>query len=148
MQPEAPPSQAPPSAQPPPAPRKLQILLVEDHGDTARIIGRLLAIEGHAVAHAGDVATALDLVGREHFDLLLSDLGLPDGTGHDLMRQLRASGQMLPGIALSGYGMAADVQRSHAAGFSEHLTKPMSFQALLQAVHRVAAEEPSSPSNR
>ena len=58
---------------------------------------RLLKSRGHEVQTAGDVATALDLAGRSHFDLLISDLGLPDGSGHDLMRQLRATRAALPG---------------------------------------------------
>ena len=60
--------------------------------------------------------------------MLLSDLGLPDGSGHDLMRQLVASGKRLPGIALSGYGMAADVQQSREAGFAEHVIKPVKME--------------------
>jgi PAS domain S-box-containing protein len=121
------------------APRnKLRILLVEDHGDTVRVMRRLLSAEGHQVQTAGDVATALELAAREEFDVLLSDLGLPDGSGHDLMRELLARGRRLPGIALSGYGMADDVQKTLEAGFLEHLTKPVNFDVLLAALNRAA----------
>ena len=89
---------------------------------------------------AGDVATALELAGRHAFDLLLSDLGLPDGSGHDLMRQLRQRGHKFPGIALSGYGQEEDIQRSREAGFSAHLTKPASREAVVEAVAAVASE--------
>jgi two-component system CheB/CheR fusion protein len=82
----------------------LRILLVEDHGDTVRIMRRLLEADGHQIETAADVATALKLAGEKTFDLLLSDLGLPDGSGLDLMRGLRARGLKLPGIAISGYG--------------------------------------------
>jgi two-component system, chemotaxis family, CheB/CheR fusion protein len=117
--------------------RPLRILLVEDHGDTARIMQRLLNADGHSVKCAGDVATALELAGQERFDVLVSDLGLPDGSGHDLMRKLVASGRGLPAIALSGYGMAADVQQSRDAGFVEHITKPVQIESLKQALARV-----------
>jgi PAS domain S-box-containing protein len=118
--------------------RMLRILLVEDQGDTVTIMRQLLSDEGHRVQAAGDVATALELAGREEFDVLVSDLGLPDRSGHDLMRELLARGRRLPGIVLSGYGMAEDLQKSREAGFLEHLTKPVSLEALLAAVHRVA----------
>ena len=71
----------------------------------------VLSAEGHTVEMAGDVATALRLAGRQPFDLLLSDLGLPDGSGHDLMRGLRLQGHTFPGVALSGYGQDEDIQR-------------------------------------
>ena len=81
------------------------------------------------VETAGDVATALELAGRHPFDLLISDLGLPDGSGHDLMRELRSRGHTFPGIALSGYGQEEDILRSREAGFAAHLTKPVSRNA-------------------
>ena len=102
----------------------------------------LLALEGHTVEAAGDVATALELAGQQDFDLLLSDLGLPDGSGHDLMRQLRERGYRFPGIALSGYGREDDIQRSQEAGFAAHLTKPASREAVVKAVASVAAGQP------
>jgi CheY-like chemotaxis protein len=86
------------------------------------------------------VTTALSLVDAEHFDLLISDLGLPDGSGYDLMRELVSSGRKPPAIALSGYGMAEDIHRSHEAGFDEHLTKPVDIQALWDAMDRVMAK--------
>ncbi len=90
----------------------------------------VLTADGHTVETAGDVATALELAGQQAFDLLLSDLGLPDGSGHDLMRQLRQRGHKFPGIALSGYGQEEDIQRSREAGFAAHLTKPASREAV------------------
>jgi two-component system CheB/CheR fusion protein len=116
-------------------PRALRILLVEDHDDTARVMRRLLLAEGHAVESAGDIATALKLVdGESAFDLLLSDLGLPDGSGLDLIRTLRSKGLHLPAIALSGYGHDKDIQQSKAAGFVTHLTKPVSLPKLAEAI--------------
>ena len=117
----------------------LRILLVEDHGDTARIMRRLLQGWGNHVEHAADVATALQLAATQPFDLLLSDLGLPDGSGLDLMRMLRARGVARPGIALSGYGQEADLQASRAAGFALHLVKPVSMPRLADAIASVVA---------
>ncbi len=81
---------APAPAPEPAAARPLKLLLVEDHADTAQMMARLLRSEGYSVEIAGNVASALDMASRHQFDLMISDLGLPDGTGHDLMRQLIA----------------------------------------------------------
>ncbi len=126
-----------PAAAPRRVVRPLRILLVEDHGVTAKLMRIVLAADGHSVEMAGDVATALELAGKQAFDLLLSDLGLPDGSGYDLMRQLRERGHKFPGIALSGYGQREDVQRSQKAGFAAHLTKPASREAIVEAVASV-----------
>ena len=88
---------------------------------------------------AGDVATALELADRRAFDLMISDLGLPDGSGHDLMRGSAQRGYTLPGIALSGYGQEEDIQRSREAGFAAHLTKPASRELLVEAIAAVTA---------
>jgi two-component system CheB/CheR fusion protein len=113
----------------------LKILLVEDHADSAKMLGFLLKTEGHEVTHAADVATALKLAGDTWcFDLLISDIGLPDATGYDLMRELTARGMEVRAIALSGYGMAEDVERSLAAGFQLHLTKPADLSKLREAM--------------
>ena len=119
--------------------RPLHILLVEDHGVTAKMMQMVLTAEGHKVETAGDVATALELADRHTFDLLLSDLGLPDGSGHELMRQLRERGQEFPGIALSGYGQEEDIQRSREAGFAAHLTKPASREAVVDTIAAACA---------
>ena len=120
--------------------RSLRILLVEDHGITAKLMRMVLASDGHRVESARDVTTALNLAGQYAFDLLVSDLGLPDGSGHELMQELRRRGHTFPGIALSGYGQEEDIRRSHSAGFSAHLTKPASREAVFEAVASVMAE--------
>jgi PAS domain S-box-containing protein len=114
--------------------KALRILLVEDHADTADFMRRLLKTDGHAVQWAGDVTAGLKLAAAHEFDLLLSDLGLPDGTGVDLMRALRQEGSTLPGIVLSGYGQDEDVARSLEAGFAAHLIKPFSPKMLHDAI--------------
>lgn len=112
----------------------LRILLVEDHASTLEQLARLLRLHGHAVHPAATMAEALTLAAQHECDVLLSDLGLPDGTGHELMARLRAAHPGLRGIALSGYGMEDDVQRSHEAGFSAHLVKPIDFDQLRHAL--------------
>ena len=114
----------------------LRLLLVEDHADTARTISRLLRAAGYAVVAAADVASAIAAAQREPFDLLISDLGLPDGDGYEIMRAIRAE-RPVPGIAMSGYGMGKDVRRSLEAGFTEHLVKPIAMPQLLAAIGRV-----------
>jgi len=134
---EAPPSAATQKC----AIRPLRILLVEDHVVTAKMTRMVLTADGHTVETAGDLATALELARQRDFDLLLSDLGLPDGSGHDLIRELRARGHKFPAIALSGYGQEDDVERSQQAGFAVHLTKPASCEAVVQAVASATAEQ-------
>ena len=116
--------------------RPLSILLVEDHPDTAEAMADLLRLSGHEVTVAGSVAGGLAAAESGAFDLLLSDLGLPDGSGQDLMRELGRR-YHLKGIALSGYGMEDDVRRSHEAGFARHLTKPVNRQALETTIRQV-----------
>lgn len=133
-------SKQPPQTLPATAARPLRILLVEDHGDTVRIMRRLLLADGHEVDTAADVGAALTLAGQKEFDLLLSDLGLPDGSGLDLMRALRARGVQLPGIALSGFGQEADILASRDAGFAAHLIKPVVLSKLEQTIAQVMAD--------
>ncbi len=118
--------------------RSLRILLVEDHGDTADMMKLVLEGQGHEVSGAADMASALSAAAEPGgFDLLISDLGLPDGSGLDLMRALRDGGRMLPGIALSGYGREQDIAASRAAGFAAHLTKPVNVEQLEDAIRAV-----------
>lgn len=113
---------------------RLRILLVEDHADGGLAMSQLLKADGHAVDWVRDLAGGLDLARRQPFDLLISDLGPPDGSGLDLMRTLRHQGSTLPGFSLSGYGQEQDVTQSREAGFTRHLTKPANFHALRAAI--------------
>ncbi len=115
-----------------------RILIVEDHEDSAMMLNRLLKRAGYEVDTAGRVTQALQLVQEKEqagrpFNLVLSDLGLPDGTGYELMQQLRDHHQ-LRGIALSGYGQTEDVRRALEAGFGFHLTKPIDFDKLKKTI--------------
>jgi signal transduction histidine kinase/CheY-like chemotaxis protein len=135
------PAVGPIAGQPPEAgrvPAHLRILLVEDHLDTASALADLLRVQGHEVQIAGTIAQALAAAETGGLDLVVSDLGLPDGSGQDLMRKL-SQRHHLRGIALSGYGMEEDVRRSREAGFEQHLTKPVNLQALEAAIQQVAA---------
>jgi len=107
----------------------MRILLVEDHEDTNRSLTKLLRRRGYHVQSAGNVRSALDLSAKEEFDVLISDLGLPDGSGIDLMRTL-CSARPLLGIALTGFGMEGDIRQSHEAGFKHHLVKPIDLNKL------------------
>lgn len=142
---------------PPPAPQKThivpeqgkaanisKILLVEDDRDTLRILAKLLRKSGYEVTAAGCVEQGLALSATNPFDLLISDLGLPDGSGLDLMREIRQR-DSLPGIALSGFGTDEDVRLSLAAGFEEHLVKPIDFATLRRVIQRVALRATHSP---
>lgn len=108
---------------------KLRILVVDDHDDTRRVLANLLRAKGHEVLTAMNVASALETLSRESIDVLLSDIGLPDGTGYDLMERAKAF-QRFMGIALSGFGTAEDVLRATESGFAHHLIKPVNVGQL------------------
>jgi signal transduction histidine kinase/CheY-like chemotaxis protein len=113
-----------------------RLLLVEDHDDTRRVLTSLLSSLGHTVRAADSLGAALRFIEEEEFDLIISDLGLPDGSGVDLVRKVRELGTV-KAIALSGYGMEADVQRCRDAGFALHLTKPVNFSVLREAIEEL-----------
>ena len=99
---------------------------------------RLLQRLGYEVTTAHSVRSALDAAtSGDPFDLLISDIGLPDGSGLELMRELLAR-RPIKGIALSGFGMEDDIKKSMAAGFYEHLTKPINFKRLETAIRQLA----------
>lgn len=134
----------PPAARAPAQPGGLNILLVDDHKDTRVCIQRLLEANAHRVTSAGTAHDALHLAETGRFDLIISDLGLPDLSGHELMQRLHTRFN-LPGIALSGYGMEADLAHSREAGFKYHLTKPVSFDRLKSFVAEFAAKRETAP---
>lgn len=113
-----------------------RILLVEDHADTRRLMSTLLERSGHQVTAADSVSSALATARQGEFDLVISDIGLPDGSGLEMMRRLLEE-RPIKGIALSGYGMESDIQQSMSAGFAEHLTKPVDLRKLQEIVGRL-----------
>ncbi len=110
-----------------------RILLVEDNQDTVAVMVRLLRSFGYSVRTAGTVADGLQVAEIERFDLLICDIGLPDGNGLALMRQLSAR-RPIKAIALSGYGTDEDVRQAHEAGFMTHLTKPVNMEKLEEVI--------------
>lgn len=119
-----------------------RLLLVEDHAPTLSVINRLLTLAGHKVTNADNVASALAAARTQEFDFVISDLGLPDGTGLELMEKLRAE-RGLRGIALSGYGMEEDVQRSRESGFVAHLIKPVTMSELQKVLQNLTVSTPA-----
>lgn len=114
----------------------LRLLLVEDHRPTLDALTRLLSVSGHQVTPAATASEAATLAESQAFDAVVTDLGLPDGNGIDLMKQLRAR-HGLQGIALSGYGMEDDLKRTAEAGFVAHLVKPVQLKDVLLALRRL-----------
>jgi len=106
-----------------------RVLLVDDHYDTCIGMKRMLERRGYEITVAHSAEQAVEKVRIEDFDLLISDIGLPDRSGYELMREVRVN-KDLPGIALSGFGSEQDVNQAREAGFAEHLTKPINFERL------------------
>ena len=115
--------------------KRPSLLIVEDHADTAEVLARLLQSSGYEVTETHTVAEALAAVSAAPFDLLISDIGLPDASGLELMRQVRDRFG-IPGIALSGYGMEEDIRKSQEAGFLDHIVKPVNVDQLKAAIQR------------
>jgi HAMP domain-containing protein/signal transduction histidine kinase len=106
----------------------MRILLVEDHEDTNRSLTGLLRRRGYHVQSALTFQSAVELSAKEKFDVLISDLGLPDGSGIDLIQKLASKPPL--GIALTGFGMEKDIRKSRAVGFQHHLVKPIDLNKL------------------
>ena len=119
-------------------PRHRRVLIVDDHQDTCIGMKRMLERRGYEITVAYSAEQAAEKVRSEDFDLLISDIGLPDRSGYDLMREVRST-KPLPGIALSGFGTEQDVNEARDAGFSEHLTKPINFEQLEKAIQNLLA---------
>ena len=113
----------------------MRILYVEDHADTVDVLSRLLSREGHSVTGAASLTEARRLCAERTFDLLICDIGLPDGDGWELAAFAQRCGARA--IALSGYGQLADVAHSNMVGFVAHLVKPVTFEQLLAAIAAV-----------
>lgn len=101
-------------------------------------MSRLLKLNGHDVQTASSVESGLELATTREFDLLISDVGLPDGTGIDLLRKLRRTHTM-PAIALTGFGQKEDISNAKDAGFAAHLTKPVDLDELQAVINEIFA---------
>jgi signal transduction histidine kinase/CheY-like chemotaxis protein len=120
---------------------KRRVLVVDDHYDTCTGMKMMLERRGYRVTLAHTADQAVERTRHEEFDFVISDIGLPDRSGYELMEELSAS-KGLRGIALSGFGMESDVNRARAAGFSEHLTKPINFERLEESINNLLEPEP------
>jgi CheY-like chemotaxis protein len=125
-------------------PSGFTILLVDDHDDTRQALRSLLERRGYQVFVATGLNDATRIASSQHFDLLLSDIGMPDGSGLELMQSLRPSG--IKGIAISGHGTDEDLKRSREAGFSDHITKPVSIDDLEATIQQLQGPAPTPPS--
>ncbi len=115
------------------------ILIVEDHTPTGTALAAFLQRRNFRTITVHSVADALALAERHRPSLIISDIGLPDGSGYDLMVEIRRRFS-IPAIALSGYGSERDVERSAASGFSYHLTKPIDARELETTIAAVLAQ--------
>lgn len=119
--------------------RQLRIFIVENHDDTRFLLGLLLEQLGHTVCSASSVQEALDAIPAAGCDVLISDVGLPDGDGWELLHQL-GSDRPAYAIAMSGFGMSSDRARSLTAGYRHHLLKPVEPNQLERLLDEAAAE--------
>lgn len=124
--------------------RPQRILLVDDNEPTLMVMTRMLGRLGYEIVTAKSVTGARAILSESgaEFDLLLTDLGLPDGSGYDILKYAQVTGHTARGLralALSGFGTADDVARSLQAGFHQHLIKPISTQALRDALQRASS---------
>jgi PAS domain S-box-containing protein len=122
-------------------PPALRILLVDDNRDTLQSLARLLEQSCHRVDPATSCREASRLARLANYDLLISDIDLPDGTGLEVIREMRRRSPT-PGIAVSGFGSADDIDMSLKSGFAEHLVKPIDVRTLNAAIARVATKPP------
>jgi len=125
--------------------KSLHILVVENHQDTLDAMKMFLDLTGHKAETAGTMQAALEAASHSDFDLVITDIGLPDGDGWELMRQLRERGPVRA-VAMSGYGWKEDLEKSRAAGFEAHLLKPLKITELENVLRKmeqaVAADAP------
>jgi len=136
------PALRPPGAANAPVPgsaRPMRIFIVENHEDTRFLLQLLLEQLGHTVLSATTLDEALEAIPDAHADLLISDIGLPDGDGWELLTRL---GDARPryAIAMSGFGQLSDRQRSLAAGYRHHLLKPVEPTQLESLLDEAASE--------
>lgn len=122
--------------------RSLNILLVEDNEDTTLAMTTLLTLSGHTVESAANVEEANEKSASARFDLLISDIGLPDGDGTEVVKVFVTHQQNAPSIAMTGYGMDDDVKRCRQAGFTAHVTKPVGFDRLSSLIQSLTLQGP------
>jgi CheY-like chemotaxis protein/two-component sensor histidine kinase len=118
--------------------KSLRILLVEDHGDTRHTLSRLLTHFGHQISVADNTRSALEIMTSQKFDVVLCDIGLPDGSGYEVISQAKRK-QPVKAVAITGFGTEDDIRRGKEAGFDFHLVKPVDFHELRSVLDKVGA---------
>src|ERR1044071_5296493 len=118
--------------------KSLRILVVEDHSDTLQALSRLLNHFGHEISTADDAQSAVDMIKAKEFDVVLSDIGLPDGNGYDVVVEAKRKGAV-KAVAISGFAARDDIERGRKAGFDFHLAKPVDFHELRSVLGQIAA---------
>ena len=116
--------------------KKRSVLVVDDVSDVAEMLAVLLTSAGFEVTTVSSAPAAIAVASDRHFDIVISDIGMPQMTGYDLARALRAlpSYESIPMVAVTGYSMYDDRERSLRCGFNVHLTKPIDPRALLDLI--------------
>ena len=118
--------------------KSLRILLVEDHRDTRHALSRLLTHFGHQISVADNTQRALETMASQKFDVVLCDIGLPDGSGYEVVSQAKQK-HPVKAVAITGFGTDEDVRRGKEAGFDFHLVKPIDFHELRTVLDQVGA---------
>jgi len=118
--------------------KSLRILIIEDHNDTLQALSNLLTHFGHEISVADDAESARQIIRSKEFDVVLADIGLPDGSGYDLIAEAKRK-RPIKAVALTGFGSPDDIERGKEAGFDFHLTKPVDFHELRAVLGQIAA---------
>jgi len=118
--------------------KSLRILIIEDHDDTLQALSNLLTHFGHEISVAEDAENARKIIRSNEFDVVLADIGLPDGSGYDLIAEVKRK-RPIKAVALTGFGSPDDIERGKEAGFDFHLTKPVDFHELRAVLGQIAA---------
>lgn len=118
--------------------KSLRILVVEDHGETRQTLSRLLGHFGHEISVADGTRSACEIVDSKIFDVVLSDIGLSDGNGYEVIAHAKRK-QAVKGVALTGFDKDEDIKRAKEAGFDFHLAKPVDFHELRSVLGQIGA---------
>jgi CheY-like chemotaxis protein len=119
--------------------KKRWALVVDDVCDVTEMLSVLLTHAGYEVVTASSAQDALDFAREHHFDVIISDIGMPDMNGYELAEALRSlpGYETVPMVAVTGYSMYNDRSRSRMAGFNEHVTKPIDPRAFLDLIEQL-----------
>jgi two-component system CheB/CheR fusion protein len=122
----------------------VSILVVDDEPDARTVVAETLKLEGARVTITDSALSALEKLQESdaHYDIIVTDIGMPEEDGYSLIRRLRAlkSGRRMLAIAVTGYASSADVEAAMTAGFDLHVSKPLDFNTFVPLLRRLARE--------